>query len=430
MQKGLHKNRIWYGVPIYMPMKLLHRTSLNFFSLAIGLLAVGGCLLYYWIHQQIADEIYEQLDFEIELIRKELADGGTVSFPFVRIENTDLPHSMVSFGDTLIYDSIQHKPEGYYYLTKTVLVDDRAVQIQVMTTYIGWAEYAHMIFFTFLVVAFLFLLFGLLINDHVNRRIWQPFFANVQLLRHFSVSSDTPVQWKSSRITEFSILQDTLGEMTEQSRQEYLRLREFTENASHEIQTPLGIMRSSLEKLSQLKIDREMSASLMDAKRALDRLSAVNKKLLMLARLDNHYFSNQQPVDLSALLHTKLELMEDLFSHKSIRLRTTIQPSVVVQSDPYTAETLILNLLSNMVRYTPHNGEATITLTTQHLQCANEGPPLSFPSQYLFERFKKGATQMQSNGLGLAIVKRVCEVNRWTIEYRYPHQLHQFTITF
>ena len=411
-------------------MKLLVKTSLNFFLLAVTVLAVGGCLLYSWMHKQIADEIYEQLNFEVELIGNELAAGGSVSFPFVSIEDTNLPLMAEQFGDTLIYDSVQHEPEGYYYLKKTVAIREKPVQITVMTTYIGWSEYAHMIFYTFLAVACLFCVFGLLINYRVNRRIWRPFFANVQLLQRFSVSSDKPTPWEPSRIAEFSVLQQTLEEMTGRSRREYLALREFTENASHEIQTPLSIMRSALEQLSQQEINGAMSASLVDAKGALDRLSAVNRKLLLLARLENNYFSASQTINLSALLQDKIELMEDLFSQKGLRLEQSVQQEVMVQSDPYVAETLVLNLLSNMLRYTPRGGKAAIAVTHAYIRFSNEGEPLPFPPDRLFERFKKGSPGKKSTGLGLAIVKQACGVNNWSITYQYLGATHQITVAF
>ena len=415
-------------------MKLLHRTSLQLFTLCAALLLVGGSLLYSWMHQQIADEIYEQLDFEIDLIRKELAAGRTVSFPFVTVEE-GVPAGMATqFGDTLVYDSVQQLTEGYYYLKKTELIHGKPVRISVMTTYIGWTEYARMIFYTMLVVAFLFCLLGLLINHYINRRLWGPFFSNLRLLRRFSVRSEAPVPWEPSRITEFTALQQTLDEMTTRSRREYVALREFSENASHEIQTPLSIMRSSLEKLSQQPVDEAMAGALVDAKGALDRLSAVNRKLLLLARLDNNYYADTQPVDLSALLRAKLGAVEDVIHQKGIALDTSIHGGVVVSSDPYVAETLVLNLLSNLLRYTPRGGRAVITLTADRLVFANTGVPLPFAPGLLFERFKKGTagahSGSHSNGLGLAIVKRVCETNHWHISYSYRQETHKLTVGF
>ena len=411
-------------------MKLLHRTSLQLFILCAALLCVGGCLLYFWMHQQIADEIYEQLDFEVDLIRKELAAGRTVSFPFVDVEVATSADMPPHFGDTLVYDSVQHLTEGYYYLKKTELIHGQPMRISVMTTYIGWTEYARMIFYTMVVVAFLFCLLGLLINFYINRRLWRPFFSNLRLLREFSVRSADPVPWEPSRIAEFNALQQSLDGMTTQSRREYLALREFTENASHEIQTPLGIMRSALERLSQQPMNEAMSGALVDAKGALSRLTAVNRKLLLLARLENNYYADTQAVDLSALVRAKLDAVADIIHQKGIGLDIAIDTGIVVQSDPYVAETLVLNLLSNLLRHTPRNGSGTVILNSHQLCFANTGAPLPFAPERLFDRFKKGTSGSHSNGLGLAIVKRACETNHWQIRYGYVEGMHRLTVTY
>lgn len=412
-------------------MKLLYKTSLQYLTVAVMVLLFTGCLLYFWMQRKIVDEIYEQLDFEIALIKSEIEKGHPVSFPFVSIEKID-PSSdkQVLFGDTLIFDPVQQELEDYYYLTKVEDIKGEKVMIRVMTIYIGWKQYANMIFTIFLTVAGLLCFFGLLINYYSNKRTWSPFFSNMEMLRTFSVRSSDPIPWRDSTITEFSLLQHTLSEMTEKSRREYLTLREFTENASHEIQTPLSIMRSSLEKLSQHKVDKTMATIIVDTKTALDRLSKVNKKLLMLAKLENNFYVDKLPIQLNDLLAAKLDLMEDLFHQKRVRISTSFREKVIVKSDTYLIDTLIFNLLSNMLLHTPIEGKATISLTTRNLVFSNDGDPLPFPAERMFERFKKGSTDAKSNGLGLSIVRQICEVNGWKIKYHYLATQHHIAIDF
>lgn len=410
-------------------MKLLYKTSLQFFIVAIIILSFTGCLLYFWIQKQIVDEIYEQLDFEVELIKSEIKQGRTISFPLVSIEkiNSSIEPPII-FGDTLIFDFVQQEMEEYYYLKKAEHINGELVQIGVMTAYIGWKQYANMIFTTFLGVAFLLCFFGLFINYYTNKRTWRPFFSNLEMLRAFSVRSNDPILWQQSGITEFAELQHTLSEMTEKSRREYLTLREFTENASHEIQTPLSIMRSSLEKLSQQEVDKTMAAIIVDTKAALDRLSKVNKKLLMLAKLENNFYPDRQPIDLTNLLKTKIDLMADLFTQKNIQIHSALLEDVTVQSDAYLIDTLLFNLLSNMLLHTPISGRASIELTSTSLLFSNEGAPLPFPADRMFERFKKDSTDIKSNGLGLSIVHQICEVHQWKISYGYLGSQHHINI--
>ena len=410
-------------------MRLLHKVSLQYLILVLATLAGIGCLLYFWLQRQLVAEMQEQLDLEIGIIKEELAHGRQVSFPLVRV--TPAPASVqptIVYGDTLITDAIQGKRVAYYYLRKTEPIHGINHRIEVMTAYIGWKAYARIIFMVFMAIACSLMLFGFLLNYYINKRIWRPFFENLTLFKHFSIKSTKATVWSPSTITEFAILKDTLQEMTEQSKKDYIDLREFTENVYHEFQTPVAIMRTVLEKLSQGSFDAATASLLVDGQRAVDRLSKVNRKLFILAKLENNYFVDKQAVNLTALIKEKVDLMGDLFSQKNINLTCQLEEELIVQSDPFMAETLILNLLSNMLRYTRPKKQAYIMLSQQTLSFANEGDTLPFPVEHIFERFKKPASRGQSIGLGLAIAKQICEVNHWQLNYLYEAGKHCLNI--
>lgn len=411
-------------------MKLLYKTTQNFLLAMSVILAVAGIALYLLLRKEVTDEITEQLELQAELVADQVAQGKIVNFPLISVSevSADFP-SNKSLGDTLIYDRLQQKNEGYYYLTLIKKVNQRNYRILVMTSYIGWERYYKTIFISFLGVALWMAFFGILINYYSNRKIWRPFFLNLENLKQFSVRSAQPLQWHDSTIAEFKELQYSLKDLAERSRREYLALREFTENASHEIQTPLGIIQSKLDRMSQLEVNEEMARCIVQAKSGVERLSKMNRNLLLLAKLDNQVYSEKQLVRVDELMQQHLEQMEELFSVRNIALSKDLCP-VTIKSDRYLCDVLLSNLLSNALRYTSSPSEIAIFLSEQQLIINNPGAALDFSSEHLFDRFTKSANQPQGTGLGLAIVHQICVLNGWTIAHTYRMGVHYFSIDF
>jgi signal transduction histidine kinase len=411
-------------------VKLLYKTTQNFLLAMAIILSIAGIVLYLLLRQEVTDEIQEQLELQADLVADQVAQGKIVNFPLTTVSevSTDYPHDR-RLGDTLIYDRLQRKNEGYYYLKLVKNVNHRTYQIMVMTSYIGWERYYKTIFISFLGVALWMAFFGVLINYYSNRKIWRPFFLNLENLKQFSVRSAEPLQWHDSTITEFKELYYSLKDLTERSRREYLALREFTENASHEIQTPLGIIQSKLDRMSQLEVSEEMARYIVQAKSGVERLSKMNKNLLLLAKLDNQVYSEKQLIHVDELLNQHLEQMEELFSVRNITISKELR-SVQIKSDRYLCDVLLSNLLSNALRYTSPPSEIFIFLNEQQLIICNPGSALDFPSEHLFGRFTKSADHRQGTGLGLAIVHQICLLNGWSIEHSYETGIHCFSIDF
>ena len=264
-------------------------------------------------------------------------------------------------------------------------------------------------------------------NYFVNRKVWQPFLINLQRLKSYSVSSKDELMLDSSNISEFEEMNSALQELAEKARREYSALKEFTANASHEIQTPLSIIQSRLESISQFQLLPELARFVVDAKTATTRLSRVNKGLLLLAKLENNYFPDKQLVNLEDFLNTQIDQTEDLLLHKGLIVHREIE-SKAVEASPFLLEILISNLLSNILAHSSPNAKATISLKSNRMTFSNEGKPLNFSESKLFSRFGKGIDNYKGNGLGLSIVKQICIVNGWDITYSYDQGMHVFEI--
>ena len=268
-----------------------------------------------------------------------------------------------------------------------------------------------------------------LANRLLLRRIWQPFYQTVAAMRAFNLSSRNPLPASHTDIDEFRNLDEATRQMTRQILKDYEMLKNFTDNASHEMQTPLAIINSRLDLLIQ---DPELGVQhhrhIQAMYDAIGRLRQLNQSLLLLTKIENHQFDHTEPVDLAPLIEEKLVQLEDplrsrrLVVHRDLdRLRLPI--------NGYLADILLNNLLLNAIRHNQEGGELTIRLRENGLRVCNSGPALSFDPNTIFDRFVKGA-HSGGTGLGLAIVRQICDNYHFSLSYTYANQLHTVDIGF
>ncbi|SKB39959.1 sensor histidine kinase [Daejeonella lutea] len=412
-------------------MKLLTKTSLNQFWLSIIIIVITGIMLLFLLQREVSVEIEEQLEMQAAAIVHEIEAGRPVNSPMIQIISDDSPmlDQPRIFRDTLIFDQLQQKTEGYYYLTDNYIIKGQEYRIRVMTSHIGIDGYSKAIIYIFIIMALLLIICGSVMNYFVNRKIWQPFLTNLQRLKSYSVSSTEQLTLDRSNIHEFEEMNTVLIELAEKARAEYIALKEFTANASHEIQTPLSIIQSGLESISQFELQPEIAGYVVNAKEATSRLSKVNKSLLLLAKLENNDFPDKKKVDLSALLNEQIDRAEDLFSFKGLQLERQITYKEVYSS-LFLLEVLISNLLSNIVAHAGQGTQVKISLTDAAMTFENGGEALTFPEGQLFARFGKGTDSNKGNGLGLSIVKQICLANGWEVKYHYADKMHVFKVFF
>ncbi|WP_158607137.1 sensor histidine kinase [Pontibacter oryzae] len=410
-------------------MKLLHKTTLLYLLATTLILVAAGVTLMLVLRGLVDDEIDEELRLQYDLIVEQIRGGELPNVPLTTIAQVSQGPTAELFGDSLVYDRVQHLHEEYKYLRKTSTINGQNYQIMVMDAHVGWQEFFRTIFLVFLVMAASLVLAGAIINYLAARSIWRPFFQNLNILKQFSVSAPQPMQLQKSSIREFEELREVLEEMTHKSWQEFSSLREFTENASHETQTPLAIIRSKLDRLSQYPVSEEMAEHIVHAKSGVDRLSRMNKSLLLLAKLDNNAFTDKQELNLCEKLQEQAGQMEELFTLRNITLELSCE-RVRMRANTYLCEVLISNLLANAVHYTPEGGTVSGALTKDKLVFRNTGQPIGLDSAQLFKRFRKGQQSNHSTGLGLAIVQQICQVHGWRVNYGYQTGWHTFTISF
>jgi signal transduction histidine kinase len=266
-------------------------------------------------------------------------------------------------------------------------------------------------------------------NRLLLRRIWQPFYQTLDGLRRFDLSKRESIVHAPTTIEEFRHLQTVVQQMTEKIRKDYEMLRDFTDNASHEMQTPLAIINSKLDLMIQDQQLKEMHHRQLQAMYdAVGRLRQLNQSLLLLTKIENNQFGQAAPVALEILIEKKLIQMEDPIRVKHLTINADVLPCEL-QMNAYLTDILLNNLLGNAIRHNYERGTLNIVLRQEFLQISNTGAPLSFDPATIFDRFTKGG-HSEGTGLGLAIAKQICDNYGFALTYAYEDGMHILRIQF
>ena len=423
-------------------MKLLAKTSIYYIIFSLIAFSIGGIIFYNVIRTDIYDEVDDSLRLEKDRIIQKLLVSDTVPKLYSSFENqisiniiNGPKEPVVIFSDTVIYDSIGNEYHPFRHLQCFNKIYTRTYKIDIAKSLIKKSDLIKSIFILmfFLSVSLFVVLF--LVNYFVSRRVWVPFRDTINKLRNYKISRDSKLNLPPTQISEFSHLNNVLNLMSDKIYNDFNTLREFTENASHEIQTPLAIINSKIELLIQSEnLSKTQMKQIHDIYAAVGRLSKLNQFLILITKIENLQFSKASDIDISLIIDKYLTDLEEIIEQKNITVikqypsERSLYPILNINSN--LAEILISNLLSNAIKHNIKNGNINIELTNKNLSISNTGEALNSPPEELFERFKKAKVDSESLGLGLSIVKKITEIYHLKSQYTYKDNIHTIKIEF
>ena len=312
-------------------------------------------------------------------------------------------------------------------LSKVIYLNKKPYRFNIETNI---EETQETIFFISITTVFLFVMIVggfLFLNRRLSKSVWKPFRETLDQLKTFSLNNQTKIEFSKTDVSEFDELNQSLTKLIEHNVSVYKTQKEFTENASHELQTPLAILKNKLDILLQNQDLTEKQYQIAEEmNRALSRSSRINKNLLLLAKIDNKQFDSET-FHLDKVLNQSLEILQEHFEQKNISVNTEISDNVKVNGNIGLTEVLINNLILNAIRHTSINGSILIRLSQSEFEVSNSGTG-KLNGDLLFKRFSRFSKDNNGSGLGLAIVKEICKSQNWTIDYRFENHNHIFSV--
>lgn len=235
-------------------------------------------------------------------------------------------------------------------------------------------------------------------------------------ITHSNLSARIPLP---THRDELYTLSTTINDLLDRLQEAINREKSFTSYASHEFRTPLAVIKGTMEVL----IRRPRTPQVYEERIAtciaeVDRLNNMVQQLLLLTRLEEGR-SNlvMTPCNLHDLIAETLRPYSARIEEKQLQISINIPTHQTLLTDRSAMSTILTNLLSNAVHYTPQQGNISLQTTTHGrnlvFSVCNSGPGIPQAEQEnIFGRFYRlpasSATHPQGHGLGLSIVKNLC----------------------
>lgn len=413
-------------------MKLLQRTALYQALLALPMVVIGTAIGYGLVRHTVTLEVDEALVHHAEQVQESMRSTDrdlelTAPGLLVRIVPGTILHEQ--FSDTVIYDTLEEEdipwrigrfPARQADGSDAVLIIGRS-QLETDDLVMGIAM-------SIAAVLVLFTLCTLLLFRWLSTRLWRPFHANLLAMERFRPGAPS-IPLTPSEVDEFADMSNALGRMMANMQRDFTAQKRFTDQAAHELRTPLAILRGRLDQLIQSSGMGEREAEVIQGMyTASDRMGRTISDMLMLAKVGDSG-SLPQEVEWSRVFREEMVLLKDLISQRQLSVELNEESHCTIQLHPMLAQLLASNLLRNAVQHNVPNGSISVGITQESITVRNTGPVLSVAPATLFDRFAKGDPSSTSPGLGLSMVKEIAERNGLRVEYTEASGTHEITVS-
>ena len=419
-------------------MKLLTKSTLLISTLSLFLFFVMGVFFFQVLKNMSISNLDRELGDLKEVVENYLEDhDGT--------QVTSLPgiHSLLvqpvgkdlqidsEFGDTLMHDDKDNQYRTYRYLQFISGKEGEQYLVRIYKSTTPTDKLVEQVTLMITLMVILFLTGIFILNRFIFASLWKDFFEAIEKLKRFETTKE-PVILGEQDIQEFDELKQVLEMMTRRLANDYRELKEYTDHTTHELQTPLAVIKSKTELLIQSKNLGEEEMKLLQAiNTSVHQLSRLNATLTLITRIENRQFTEKEQINLEGLLERHLELLKEHIGLRGIRIEKHYgNGERVLMMDQGLADLLIANLLKNAIVHNIDGGTIVFETGPNSLLIRNDGPALGFSQEELFTRFVRDTKRTGNFGLGLSLVKKVCENYGITIDYTFENQQHTFKLIF
>ncbi|MFV0506582.1 MAG: sensor histidine kinase [Bacteroidales bacterium] len=408
-------------------IKLKYKTILYYTIWIIPMLILCIISAYFTIQYIAYDEIDEALLFSKERIERDWEEYNTLPEDFAEIERVSEPFEPY-YGDTLLLEIGDNEMIPHRLLTFCLSDNDRHLKVTLDMLLFGIDDIvqgAFILSLTFIA----FIILGLLSLNRIVNKIWRPFNKTLVKLNTFSVVDEHLPEFPGTDVQEFRMLNAQLSRMMKRTKNDYENAKEFNENASHELQTHLALIRVELDELIDKASDNEeLMQPLSRAFNTVSKLSSIIKGLLLISKINNKELNNLENISLREQVESDAVIFKEAAVVRNVSFDMSFENDLVILADKSLMSILFSNLLKNAVVHNHQGGSVDISLRETTLEISNTCKDVLEDVSKAFERFVKG--KGGNAGIGLSLVNHICNLCAIEIHYTVEGDVHRFTLDF
>lgn len=419
-------------------MKLLNKTTLFMLIPTIILVGICSIIQYNIVHSQTIQRVDKQLKKERVLIEQQLKDLTSTA-------ETEVYKTLKSDIEIVAHSDNKEATNRFFFVKAYDPEEEDEIQTRVyeFTFYNDHNQFLVTIkkpmaeikaFFNGIVLGNtillgLILLLSIYLNRFIAKKTWQPFYSTLKKLQQFNIRQPEAIQLENSNIMEFKLLNLEIDTLLKKVTKDYNAYKNFIENVSHELQTPIAIAKSKVDLIIQSPLLQEKEHELLSSIiHNLNRLSKLNQSLILLLKIENNIFNEKTSVNFNLLIYNGLKNFEDFIELKDLELMVNLDEEFIADCNDLLAEILVDNLIKNAVKHNVQGGRIKIQTHPEKLVIENTGRPLKTKPEFLFERFRTESDSGDSTGLGLSIIHQICKSNGLSVKYANKGDLHTLEI--
>lgn len=244
----------------------------------------------------------------------------------------------------------------------------------------------------------------------------------------------TPIKAKSRDFRELDLV---LNQMMDRIGELFKKEKQFISNVSHELLTPIALLKNKLENLLQNdSLDDNAFDKIASSLKTLDMLKKIINNLLLISRIENNQYEANEEIDFHEIVNGLHEDLEDRIEDKGLKLFNNMQHDFNFKGNKTLLHILIYNLVTNAIKYNQENGTITISdgFLNQHYFISIKDSGIGMDDsqiEKIFHRFARISSDQDGQGLGLAIAESIASFHH--IEIKVVSQINEgttFTLLF
>ncbi|MDD2635731.1 MAG: HAMP domain-containing sensor histidine kinase [Bacteroidales bacterium] len=421
-------------------MKLLNQSLLYLTLVFLVIIGIWSIIFYVNLKDEIRDSIDDGLDNNRLLILQKIKTDSTLlaqnkfggnNFEIHPISKQKAHTFKEVYKDTLMYRLNEDDLEPVRILHSTFEHQNNYYEIKIISSLIEEDDLIEDSFWSIVWLFVILIASIIIVNNVVLRKIWNPFYVILERLKTYRLDKDDAPFEIETKTKEFIQLQEASNSLIKHSKEAYNSQKQFTENASHELQTPIAIITNKLELLLESQhLNKNDAKTIAEVINIADRLKKLNNTLLLLTKIENKQFFDEQTVCINENVKEIILNFQEIIDFKNINIVIEEIDNLYVKMDISLAEIILSNLIKNAIFHNIKAGKISIVIKKHEFTICNTGVMTAIDSKTIFNRFAKDQSKSLSTGLGLAVCKSVCKLYDSRISYSFSEKGHCFAVYF
>ncbi|RXM45955.1 two-component sensor histidine kinase [Flavobacterium sp. YO12] len=328
---------------------------------------------------------------------------------------------------------IEGEENEYRILTHHFSFGNESYQLEIGSSLGEVNDLTFIIRFFIIIVLFVILLVTFLADTVYIEYLLKPFYkiidTKIRRVNEPEVFDHTPIKAKSRDFRELDLV---LNQMMDRISELFKKEKQFISNVSHELLTPIALLKNKFENLLQNEsLDENAFDKIAGSLKTLDMLKKIINNLLLISRIENNQYEANEEINFHEIINDVEEDLQDRIEDRGIRFVNEMKNDLIFRGNKTLLHILIYNLVTNAIKYNKPNGSIIVgdgfIQNQYYISIADSGIGMSDSQiENIFNRFARVSSDQEGQGLGLAIAKSIAVFHH--IEIKVVSNINEGTI--